>query len=204
MLLLAAVLLESERIWLNPLLSVALTPGCSYILLYCVTLSLVKINAPDGGRELSSQSTHHESSKTLWLSFISSPLGGRFPFSLPNSLGLPWKPDTDTCILVFPHIYLPVQRKKRFTLVHIIDLCSRWMQKTRQWYLQSLFFFFWIQIGESQEVQLNTEVSNLELCLYGIKKNTQAFFMLQLLSWLWRYGSSASDSPSVDVVCYGQ
>lgn len=39
MLLLAAVLLESERIWLNSLLSLALTPGCSYILLYCATLS---------------------------------------------------------------------------------------------------------------------------------------------------------------------
>lgn len=31
------------------------------------------------------------------------------------------------------------------------------------------FFFFLIQIGESPEVQLNIEVSNLELCLYGIK-----------------------------------
>lgn len=68
MLLLAAVLLESERIWLNPLLSLALTPGCSYILLYRITLSLVKINSP-GGRELSSQGTHHECSRTLWLSF---------------------------------------------------------------------------------------------------------------------------------------
>lgn len=36
------------------------------------------------------------------------------------------------------------------------------------------------------------------------KKNSQAFFMLQLLSGLQRYGSNASDSPSVDVVYYGQ
>lgn len=84
MLFLAAGLLESERIWLNPLLSLALTPGCSYILLYCVTLSVVKIHSPDGGKELSSQSTHQEDGRTLfvWLSFISSPLGGRFQFSL--------------------------------------------------------------------------------------------------------------------------
>lgn len=67
MLLLAAVLLESERIWLNPLLSLALTAGCSYILLYCVTLSLVKIHSPDGGKELSSQSTHQEDGRTLCL-----------------------------------------------------------------------------------------------------------------------------------------
>lgn len=62
--------------------------------------------------------------------------------------------------------------------------------------------FFLFQMVESLEVQLNTEVSKLELCLYGIKKNTQAFFVLQLSSRLWRYGSNTSDSPSVDVVYY--
>lgn len=62
----------------------------------------------------------------------------------------------------------------------------------------------WIQIGESQEVQLNILVSSLELCLDGIKKNAQASFILQLSLWLHRYGSNASYSPSVDVVYYGQ
>lgn len=66
MLFLAEALLQSERIWLNSLLSLALTSGCSYILLYCVTLSVVKIHSLDGGKELSSQSSHHEDGRTLF------------------------------------------------------------------------------------------------------------------------------------------
>lgn len=56
-----------------------------------------------------------------------------------------------------------------------------------------------IYVGESQEVQLNTGVCNLQLHLAGIKRYTR-FFILQL-SWLHGYGSNASYSPSV---CYGQ